>query len=86
MFKRKSNLFLFYIALNAAAFVLLLAHAHLKRETVMPALRDKAVLAERLELTDLCIFTDARYTRNPSMADLHTPGRRSRPKGPAQNP
>ena len=27
---------------------------------------------ERLELTDLCLFTDARYARHPSMADLHT--------------
>jgi hypothetical protein len=26
-----------------------------------------------LALTDLCLFTEARYTRHPSMADLHTP-------------
>ena len=31
------------------------------------------MLVERLELTDLCLFTDARYARHPSMADLHTP-------------
>ena len=40
---------------------------------------DKEVVRERreivkvLELTDLCLFTEARYTRHPSMADLHTP-------------
>jgi len=28
---------------------------------------------QRLGLTDLCLFTDARYARHPSMADLHTP-------------
>ena len=31
------------------------------------------MLVERLELTDLCLFTDARYARNPAMADHHTP-------------
>ncbi|MHB8846227.1 MAG: hypothetical protein ACYC7L_15955 [Nitrospirota bacterium] len=32
-----------------------------------------AELAARLELTDLCLFTEARYTRHPSQADLHSP-------------
>jgi hypothetical protein len=27
----------------------------------------------KLELSDLCLFTDARYARHLSMADLHTP-------------
>ena len=26
-----------------------------------------------LTLTDLCLFTEARYTRHPSMTDLNTP-------------
>ncbi len=30
-------------------------------------------MVERLELSDLCLFTDARYARHPSMADRHTP-------------
>jgi hypothetical protein len=30
-------------------------------------------LVKQLRLTDLCLFTDARYTRNPSQADLHSP-------------
>ncbi len=32
-----------------------------------------ADLAGRLELTDLCLFTEASYTRHLSQADLHTP-------------
>lgn len=28
---------------------------------------------KNLSLTDLVLFTDARYTRHPAMADLHTP-------------
>ena len=31
-----------------------------------------AALVQRLGLTDLCLFTEARYTRNPSLADLHS--------------
>ena len=27
----------------------------------------------RLGLSDLCLFTDARYARHPVMSDLHTP-------------
>lgn len=29
-------------------------------------------LVRELRLTDLCLFTEARYTRNPSQADLHS--------------
>jgi hypothetical protein len=29
-------------------------------------------LVRRYELTDLCLFTDARYTRHLSQADLHS--------------
>ncbi len=28
---------------------------------------------EDLHLTDICLFTEARYTRHPSLADLHSP-------------
>ena len=30
------------------------------------------IMVEKLQLTDLCLFTEARYTRHPSMADLHS--------------
>jgi hypothetical protein len=30
-------------------------------------------LAGWFALTDLCLFTDARYTRHPSLADRHSP-------------
>jgi hypothetical protein len=36
-------------------------------------LRERAAEARALELTDLCLFTEARYTRHLSQADLHTP-------------
>lgn len=36
-----------------------------------PALAERAKLVERLGLTDLVLFTEARYTRHPSQADRH---------------
>lgn len=39
----------------------------------MGELAKKRAFVGRMGLTDLCIFTDARYARHPSLADLHTP-------------
>ncbi len=33
----------------------------------------KGALVARLELTDLSLFTEARYTRHRALADLHSP-------------
>ena len=70
---RKSDIFFIVVALGAAAFGLMMAHAHHRNGNAGSGLKEKAMLVERLELTDLCLFTDARYARHPSMADLHTP-------------
>ncbi|OAN51264.1 hypothetical protein A6A04_16560 [Paramagnetospirillum marisnigri] len=36
------------------------------------SLAAKADMVEQLGLTDLVLFTEARYTRHPSQADLHS--------------
>ena len=36
------------------------------------SVRDMRDEVEALRLTDLCLFTEARYTRNPSQADLNS--------------
>ncbi len=38
-----------------------------------PALADKASLVRTLQLTDLCLFTEASYTRHLAMTDRNTP-------------
>lgn len=38
-----------------------------------PSLAERAALVERLGLTDLSLFTEARYTRHLSQADAHAP-------------
>jgi hypothetical protein len=52
-----------------AAFLGCLVDAQLPRTEEIGATR---ALARRLDLTDLALFTEARYTRHPSQADLHS--------------
>jgi hypothetical protein len=70
---RKSDTFFIVVVLGAAAFGIMMAHAHHRNGTAGSGLKEKTMLVQRLELTDLCLFTDARYARHPSMADRHTP-------------
>lgn len=70
---RKSNLFLFYLAINIILLFLMFAHASFKKEIEMGFLRKRGEMVQRLGLSDLCLFTEASYTRHLSQADLHTP-------------
>jgi hypothetical protein len=70
---RKSTLFIFVTSINIILLLLLMLHSWISLRTAEAFLRPSADLARELQLTDLCLFTEARYTRNPSMADLHTP-------------
>ena len=70
---RKSNLFLIYLAISIILLFLMFTHASLKERADMESLKEKVEMVKRLELTDLCLFTEANYTRHLSQADLHTP-------------
>ena len=69
---RKSAFFLLYVALNVILLFLIFAHASFTRKTGMESLEEKAALVKQLQLTDLCLFTEASYIRHLSQADLHT--------------
>jgi hypothetical protein len=70
---RKSSLFLLYLLLNCSLLLALAAHAYYGRETASPSLNEKREMVRHLELTDLCLFTEASYTRHLTQADWHTP-------------
>lgn len=59
-----------FLLLAAAALAL---HARLAVFRAGPALQEKGALVRRLSLTDLCLFTEANYTRHPSVTDAATP-------------
>ncbi len=63
-----------YFLATAALFFLYAAalmHAAIAREAAREPLRMNREMVKSLTLTDLCLFTEARYTRNPALADFH---------------
>ena len=53
--------------------MLMIVHAKMNEGTTEQSLIEKAALVKSLKLTDLCLFTEARYTRHMTQADLNTP-------------
>jgi hypothetical protein len=70
---RKSTLYISFTLITIMFCMLLLLHSRSRLSTAEAFLRPCSNAAKELQLTDLCLFTEARYTRHPSMADLHSP-------------
>jgi hypothetical protein len=70
---RLSDVFLWSTAVGMALFFLLFLHASRVEQNNAALLKERILLTEQLGLSDLCLFTDARYTRNPATADLASP-------------
>jgi hypothetical protein len=70
---RKSTLFMASIAFMTILLCLAFAHAHARQRSDMPLLMKNAYIVRLFELTDLCLFTDAQYTRNPAVVGVSTP-------------
>jgi hypothetical protein len=60
------------LVMLALAFVACFGDAHLSRERRANEVVAMRVMAAQFGLTDLALFTEARYTRHPSQADLHS--------------
>jgi hypothetical protein len=70
---RKSNLFLIFLAVGITLLLLMFVHASVQMKAGAAYLQARADLVGKIGLTDLCLFTEASYTRHLSQADLHTP-------------
>ena len=68
---RKSTIYLTFITgcITVLAF-LLWVHPYFKAQYFEKSLTQKKQLVQKLGLTDLCLFTEARYTRHLSQADV----------------
>jgi hypothetical protein len=73
MRQRKSTLFLVFLTAEMIFAAGLFFHAARERKASLPLLQERAGVVRRLALTDPALFTDARYSRHPSMADWSTP-------------
>ena len=71
---RKSSLYLGFTAAGMAVLgFLTLFHPALNDHDRGEQLQQARQLVKELRITDLCLFTEARYTRHISQADLHAP-------------
>jgi hypothetical protein len=70
---RKSTIFFAYVAMGVIIFTVLMLHSRSALVQSEKALLANGNLVGSLKLTDLCLFTEARYTRHPALADLHSP-------------
>jgi hypothetical protein len=66
---RRSLQFLLFTALSLTVFMLLPLHARRAQLLADGELKQM----RNLHVTDLCLATEARYTRHPAMADHHAP-------------
>lgn len=70
---RRSLLFLLFTAASLTVFLLLPLHARHAQLHPGHGPGRHGGLLKRLQVTDLCLATEARYTRHPAMADRHAP-------------
>ena len=69
---RKADQFLLAAGLLTVLFLLSMFDAALRSGDANPRLRTMAQMVGSLELTDLSLFTEARYTRHLSQSDQHS--------------
>jgi hypothetical protein len=70
---RKSRLFLLFIAYSSLGLALTLLEAAYRGRQADLSLGGARQLVAELGLSDLALFTEARYTRHLSQSDRHAP-------------
>jgi hypothetical protein len=70
---RKSTAFITTIAFMTALLFAAIFHAQARQRADGPRLLQSEDFVRYFGLTDLCLFTDAQYTRHPAVANRHTP-------------
>lgn len=73
MLVRPSTLFFGLLTVGIVMLILMTVDAVISQQTDQAAQHQRRDIVRALALTDLCLFTESRYTRHPSMADLHSP-------------
>ena len=69
---KRSNVYLAFLTAALVLFGAMFVHAAVIRRRSAPRLERTTEMVRRLDLTDLCLFTEARYTRHPTQADRHS--------------
>ena len=69
---RRSTIYIAFLVLSLAVMAGLAVHANRARQAAAAGLQRTAAMVRHYRLTDLSLFTEARYTRNPAVSDLNT--------------
>jgi len=69
----KYKIFISILFFQIILLLLLTGNGMLSLRRMQPQLAENQKLAKALQLTDLAIWTEARYTRHPSQADFFSP-------------
>jgi len=70
---RKSTAYIGFLSVLALSFVAMFWHAQCRQAAGAHSLNAMARMVRDLGLTDLCLFTEASYTRHLTQTDLRTP-------------
>lgn len=70
---RSSDRLAFVVLLLVVVVLFIRVDLRSRQEQAQHALAEKGTLVRWLQLTDLCLSTEATYTRHPSQADLFAP-------------
>ena len=70
---RKAKKFFFFVFTLGALTALLLVHSSYQIQADQMLLQQKKSMVRDFALTDLCLFTEANYTRHITQADRYTP-------------
>jgi hypothetical protein len=70
---RKSTGYFVFLLFLAVTFTALFPHARYRQTAEAHSLDTMAGMVRDLGLTDLCLFTEASYTRHITQTDLRTP-------------
>lgn len=69
----KHKIFMGFILMECLLLLFFYALSYISIEKRQGEILSKRALVRELMLTDLALWTEARYTRHPSQADLFTP-------------
>ncbi len=69
---RKSDSLLFFFSLCLFLFIATVVDSGRRQDAAVATLEKRADMVREYGLTDLALFTEARYTRHISQSDLHS--------------
>ena len=70
---RKSTAYFCFLSVLALSFIAMFTHAQYRQAADTHTMEAMAGMVRDLGLTDLCLFTEASYTRHITQTDLRTP-------------